>query len=83
MEKSYCYLCAKEGRMREMVLVQGSITVDMRKWNKPWSPTQNCFQCSSCGRLTCYTHSDNRKTCECGAKNWIQRMYIQKELDDG
>ncbi len=78
----HCYLCAKEGHIREMELV-GRVTVDMRRWNKPWSPTQNCFQCGRCGRLTCWTHSDNRKPCECGAKNWVERMYIQKELDDG
>jgi hypothetical protein len=78
----HCYLCANEGHIREMELV-GRMMVDMRRWNKPWNPTQSCFQCGQCGRLTCWTHSDNRKPCECGAKNWVERMYLQKELDNG
>lgn len=80
--KPHCYLCAKEGHIREMELV-GSVIVDMRRWNKPWSPTQNCFECLRCGRLTCWTHSDNRVPCECGAKDWVERMYLQKEIDNG
>lgn len=33
-----CYLCEKEGHIREMELVEGSVFVDIRKWNKPWNP---------------------------------------------
>ena len=80
--KSYCYMCKRDGHVREIELVE-KIMFDMRKWNKPWNPTQHCFQCGNCGRLTCWTHSDNRKLCECGEKNWIERMYVQKELDNG
>jgi len=78
----HCYLCAKEGHIREMELV-GNVMIDMRKWDKPWNPTQSCYQCTSCGRLTCYTHCDDRKPCECGAKAWVTRNYLQKELDNG
>ena len=79
----HCYLCAKQGHFREMQLVRGAMIVNMRRWNKPWSPTQNCFQCTGCGRLTCWTHSDNRVPCECGTQAWVERMYLQKELDNG
>jgi hypothetical protein len=79
---SYCYRCAEEGHAREMRLV-AYVMFDRTKWDKPWSPTQDCFQCGNCGRLTCWTHSDNRKPCECGATQWIGRMYLQKELDNG
>ena len=78
-----CYLCGKEGHIREIEFVEGGVFIDMRKWNKPWSPTQSCYQCGNCGRLVCYTHCDDRVPCECGEKNWITRSYIQKELDNG
>jgi hypothetical protein len=38
--------------------------------------TQGCFQCQSCGRLTCYDCSDSRQPCECGTKNWFERTYL-------
>ncbi len=79
----HCYICARANHLRVMKLVTGGVFVDMRKWDKPWNPTQNCFQCSACGRLTCYTHSDNRQACECGARTWVQRSYLQAELDNG
>jgi len=77
-----CYLCEEEGHIREMELVRGVI-VDMERWDKPWSPTQGCYRCAKCSRLVCYTHSDNRKPCKCGAKEWIRSTYIQRELDNG
>ncbi len=81
--KPHCYLCAREGHFREMVLVKGGVMVDMTRWDKPWSPTQSCFQCAACGRLVCYTHEDNRVPCECGAKDWVEKLYLQKEFDNG
>lgn len=78
----HCYLCAKEGHFREMILVN-NVMVNMKNWDKPWNPTQSCYQCANCGRLTCYTHCDDREPCECGAKNWQLKMYLQKELDNG
>lgn len=78
----HCYRCAKTGHMRKMELVEAAL-VDMRKWSKPWSPVQNCFECSQCRRLTCWTHSDNQKPCECGAEQWVEKTYLQQELDNG
>jgi len=78
----HCHFCAKEGHYREMILV-GRVMIDTRKWDKPWTPTQNCFQCGKCGILACWTHSDSRKPCECGAIAWIEKIYLQKELDNG
>lgn len=80
---SCCYICEKEGHFRELELIDGRVMLSMRNWNKPWNPTQSCYQCRDCGRLTCYTHCDDRKECECGVKNWATRSYVQKELDDG
>ena len=80
--KSRCYRCAEEGHIRAMELV-GIAMTNLEAWDKPWSPTQGCFQCASCGRLTCWTHSDNRKPCACGAMHWIERVYLQQELDNG
>jgi len=71
-----------QGHIREMQLVKIVMT-DMTKWDKPWSPTQGCLQCGNCGKLSCWTHSDNRKPCECGVTHWIERVYLQKELDNG
>jgi len=78
-----CYLCAKEGHRREIEVVKGGVFINMKRWDKPWNPTQSCYQCGNCGRLVCYTHCDDREPCECGSKNWITRSYIQKELDGG
>ncbi len=78
----HCYRCAEEGHIREMQLVT-SVMTDMTKWDKPWSPTQGCLQCGNCGRLTCWTHSDNREPCECGVTHWVERVYLQMELDNG
>ena len=78
-----CYVCAEQGHVREMTLVQGGVTIDMGRWDKPWSPTQGCFQCTSCGRLTCWTHSEKTTICECGACEWASRTYLQKEIDNG
>ena len=79
----YCYLCKEEGHFREMVIVDDTVNIDMSKWNKPWNPTQSCYQCAHCGRLFCYSHCDDRIPCVCGAQNWITRSYIQNELDNG
>jgi hypothetical protein len=79
---THCYRCAEEGHIREMQLVT-HVMIDMRKWDKPWSPTQGCLQCGNCGRLTCWTHSDNQKPCECEMTLWTERTYLQKELDNG
>jgi hypothetical protein len=38
--------------------------------------TQGCFECRACGRLTCFDCSDNRYPCDCGAKQWVERMYF-------
>src|SRR6266545_3724794 len=54
----HCYRCAEEDHIRVMKLA-GNIFVDMKKWDKPWMPAQGCFQCGNCGKLTCWTHSDN------------------------
>lgn len=78
----HCYVCAKEGHFREMQMAN-KVIFRMSKWDRPWNPTQSCFQCTNCGRLACYTHCDDRKPCDCGAKSWTTRSYIQKELDDG
>jgi hypothetical protein len=78
----HCYKCSKEGHIREMRLVRMAIT-DMTRWDKPWSPTQSCYQCASCGRLTCWTHCDDRLPCECGAHRWVKKIYLQMELDNG
>lgn len=79
----HCYICAENGHFREMELVRGHVMISLRKWNKPWSPTQSCFQCGRCGRLTCWTHSYDKNVCKCGAVAWVTRSYIQKELDNG
>lgn len=79
---SQCYRCAEEGHFREMQLVAFAVT-SMTDWDKPWNPTQGCFQCAACGRMTCWTHSDNRELCACGAKQWIKRVYLQREFDNG
>jgi len=34
------------------------------------------FRCLSCRRLTCWECSDNRKSCQCGAKNWREELYF-------
>ncbi len=39
---------------------------------------QGSFQCAVCGRCYCYEHSDSRKTCKCGKKVWIERLYISQ-----
>jgi len=79
----YCYLCKEEGHFREMMLVEDRVYIDMSKWQKPWNPTQSCYQCANCGRLVCYTHCDDRVPCKCGSQSWVTRSYIQKELDNG
>lgn len=79
----HCYLCAEEGHIREMRLVMKTAMWSTTGWDKPWSPMQGCLQCDRCGRLTCWTHSDNRKPCKCGATDWIERRYLQMELDNG
>jgi hypothetical protein len=78
----HCYLCAEEGHNRELELV-GNVIINVKRWDKPWSPTQSCFQCAKCNRLTCYTHCDNRRPCKCGATAWVAKTYLQKELDNG
>lgn len=78
-----CYLCAEIGHAREMRLVQYGTPIDLSQWDRPWSPTQGCFQCAECGRLTCYTHSEKSNICACGAKNWVEKQYLQLELDNG
>jgi len=78
----HCYVCAKLGHHREMVLVANSRVVNLQNWSLPWSPTQGCFQCQACGRLVCYTHSDANMRCDCGACAWVERTYLQKELDN-
>ena len=37
---------------------------------------QGCFQCSMCGRYTCYECSDASVSCKCGHLAWIEKMYI-------
>ncbi|TAN47124.1 MAG: TIR domain-containing protein [Methylococcaceae bacterium] len=78
----HCFICAKQGHYREMVLVSTPSLVNLRLWDKPWSPTQGCFECANCGRLACYTHSDRNMPCDCGACSWIEKTYLQKELDN-
>jgi hypothetical protein len=82
-EEPHCYICAKAGHTRVMHLVAGPTVINRARWDKPWSPTQSCYQCGNCGRLACYTHTDSRITCDCGAQNWITKSYWQSELDDG
>ena len=37
---------------------------------------KGCFQCIACGRYTCYDCSDNREPCQCGQKQWVERLYV-------
>ncbi len=83
-----CYVCQKNGHRREMVLLgqpgSNELGVEIaRDPKKAWSPTQGCFQCGKCGRLVCYTHSDVDMQCDCGARDWRKRSYLQQELDNG
>lgn len=90
----HCYMHAKEGHIREMLLVkkgwqlQGQVELENGKiihemtWPHPWPMTQGCFQCHNCGRLLCYEHSDDRITCDCGARNWEERKYLQQQYDN-
>lgn len=78
-----CYVCAEEGHTREMRLIAFGTMINLREWDKPWSPTQGCFQCAECGRLTCYTHSEMSRICACGACSWTEKQYLQQELDNG
>ena len=78
-----CYVCAEEGHTREMRIIEPGMMIDTGGWDKPWSPTQGCFQCTECGRLTCYTHSESSRLCACAATSWAEKSYLQKEFDNG
>jgi len=82
-----CYICAKSGHKREMVLIgkPGFDYFVKYVYNDPskrWSPTQGCFECGNCGRLVCLTHSDDSIVCDCGVCNWKEGTYAQLELDN-
>lgn len=83
-----CFICKKQDHRREMILMgcPGSMECLQevgRDPKKRWDPAQKCFECGSCGRLVCHTHSDVDMRCECGACDWRQRTYVQQELDNG
>lgn len=54
------------------MLIISNATVRRETFEK----SKGCYRCASCGRYTCYEHSDNRLPCRCGAKQWRQLTYV-------
>jgi hypothetical protein len=64
-----CYKCGVRMTIVSMVIERSSHS---------GKTAQSGFQCTSCGRYTCYDCSDYREECKCGSKQWKQKLYIER-----